>query len=86
MLIFNYCRAGSTDTNIGRLQQRVVDLLHFWLEGYYSIDFQYNQDLMQTLRNFIKDHVSTGNFDEGETGSRGKGTCRRQCEYQGVGG
>ena len=53
-------RAGSTDTNIGRLQQRVVDLLHFWLEGYYSIDFQYNQDLMQTLRNFIKDHVSMG--------------------------
>ena len=68
MRLLNPSRAGSTDINIGRLQQRVVDLLHFWLEGYYSIDFQYNQELLQTLRNFIKDYVSTCTRNEEGSG------------------
>ncbi|XP_053407466.1 kinase non-catalytic C-lobe domain-containing protein 1-like isoform X3 [Mercenaria mercenaria] len=51
-------RSGSTETNISRLKQRTVDLLHYWLEGYYSIDFQGKPTLVNMLRSFIKDHIN----------------------------
>ncbi|KAK3589437.1 hypothetical protein CHS0354_020772 [Potamilus streckersoni] len=47
------------EVNLFRLQQRVIDYFHFWLEGYYSIDFEKNHDLLLTLENFIEDKMST---------------------------
>jgi len=44
--------------NISRLQHRVLDLLHYWLEGYYSIDFNGRQQLVNKIKEFVKDYVS----------------------------
>ena len=51
-------RSGSTEVNISRLQHRVLDLLHYWLEGYYSIDFNGRQQLVNNIKEFVKDYVS----------------------------
>ncbi|KAL3864884.1 hypothetical protein ACJMK2_006531 [Sinanodonta woodiana] len=51
--------ADGNEVNLSRLQQRVIDFFHFWLEGYYSIDFEKNHDLLLTLENFIEDKIST---------------------------
>ncbi|XP_052771824.1 kinase non-catalytic C-lobe domain-containing protein 1-like isoform X3 [Mya arenaria] len=50
-------KSGSTEVNISRLQQRVVDLLHYWMEGYFSVDFRGRPGLISSLRDFVKEHI-----------------------------
>lgn len=38
---------------------RAVDLIHFWIEGYYSVDFEDNEELIKTVVSFIKQGVSS---------------------------
>lgn len=40
------------------MRQRVLDLLYFWVEGFYSVDFEDNQDLIDSLQNFLEESVS----------------------------
>jgi hypothetical protein len=48
----------SGETNLTRMRQRVLDLLYFWVEGFYSVDFEDNQDLIDNLQNFLEESVS----------------------------
>jgi len=40
------------------MRQRVLDLLYFWVEGFFSVDFEDNQDLIDNLQNFLEESVS----------------------------
>lgn len=59
LVVMCLCRSGSTEVNIGRLQRRVLDLLHYWLEGYFSVDFRSQPHLLVQVKNFVKEHVSS---------------------------
>ncbi|KAH3790012.1 hypothetical protein DPMN_168206, partial [Dreissena polymorpha] len=50
-------RSGSTEVNISRLQHRVIDLLLFWIEGYFSIDFKDRPALINSIREFVRDNI-----------------------------
>ncbi|GFS11535.1 protein very KIND-like [Elysia marginata] len=41
------------DLNLVRVLRRSMDLLHVWLEGYYSIDFSSNKRLLRKLADFL---------------------------------
>lgn len=56
MRIFFY-RSKARETNLQRLQRRVVDLLHFWVEGFYPVDFEDNEDLINSLQFFLEEQV-----------------------------
>ncbi|XP_076104710.1 kinase non-catalytic C-lobe domain-containing protein 1-like isoform X4 [Mytilus galloprovincialis] len=45
----------SGESNLTRLRQRVLDVLYFWVEGFYSVDFDDNSDLIDTLQNFLEE-------------------------------
>lgn len=34
-----------------------MDLLHFWIEGYYSVDFAPNKGLIKKMSDFLTDQV-----------------------------
>lgn len=42
-----------------RVQQRAMDLLQYWLEGYYSVDFERNESLQDHLEKFVTQRVGT---------------------------
>ena len=46
------------EANLQRIQRRVVDLLHFWVEGFYPIDFEDNEDLVNSLQFFLEEQVT----------------------------
>ena len=46
--------SGYGDDEIGVLvKQRSVDFLQFWIEGFYSIDFERNSKLLDLLEAFV---------------------------------
>ncbi|XP_046565908.1 uncharacterized protein LOC124274588 [Haliotis rubra] len=61
------CRSNQSDRNIVRVMHRAVDLLHFWLEGFYSIDFEKNNTLVQRLEAFVREHVNSADPDSGSS-------------------
>ncbi|XP_046360617.2 kinase non-catalytic C-lobe domain-containing protein 1-like isoform X1 [Haliotis rufescens] len=61
------CRSNQSDGNIVRVMHRAVDLLHFWLEGFYSIDFEKNNALVQRLEAFVREHVNSADPDSGSS-------------------
>ena len=42
-----------------RIRRRSLDFLLFWMEGFYTIDFAPNTNLVKKLADFIKDQVRT---------------------------
>lgn len=54
---FFFYRSKVRETNLQRTQRRVVDLLHFWVEGFYPVDFEDNEDLINSLQFFIEEQV-----------------------------
>lgn len=54
---FFFYRGKARETNLQRLQRRVVDLLHFWVEGFYPVDFEDNEDLINSLQFFLEEQV-----------------------------
>lgn len=58
LLIFIFRNNKSGESNLTRLRQRVLDVLYFWVEGFYSVDFDDNSDLIDTLQNFLEEAVS----------------------------
>ncbi|XP_041369911.1 kinase non-catalytic C-lobe domain-containing protein 1-like [Gigantopelta aegis] len=46
-------KGNSGDKNLFRIRCRSLDLLTFWLEGFYSIDFQHNAPLTTRLETFL---------------------------------
>lgn len=52
-----FYRSKARETNLQRLQRRVVDLLHFWVEGFYPVDFEDNEDLINSLQFFLEEQV-----------------------------
>ena len=40
-----------------KVKARAIDLLQVWIEGYFSVDFQPNPDLLHDCANFIQDKV-----------------------------
>lgn len=52
-----FYRGKARETNLQRLQRRVVDLLHFWVEGFYPVDFEDNEDLINSLQFFLEEQV-----------------------------
>ncbi|XP_021355503.1 protein very KIND-like isoform X2 [Mizuhopecten yessoensis] len=44
----------SNDNNMSRIQQRVMDLIYYWLEGYYSVDFERNNEATELLHAFLQ--------------------------------
>ncbi|KAK7109186.1 uncharacterized protein [Littorina saxatilis] len=58
-------KGNQSDVNIVRAQQRAFDLLQFWVEGYYSLDFERNESLLDQLEAFIMQRV-----EEGKDGSQ----------------
>ena len=55
---FSVSRGNQSDVNIVRTQQRAMDLLQFWVEGYYSVDFERNEALLDHLETFVMQRVS----------------------------
>jgi len=51
-------RNASGDLNLARIQHRVLDILHFWLEGSYSVDFEGNPEVIELLHAFLHLNVS----------------------------
>ncbi|XP_064601889.1 kinase non-catalytic C-lobe domain-containing protein 1-like isoform X2 [Liolophura sinensis] len=47
-----------SDPMTGKVMLRAVDLLYFWLEGYYSVDFEKDNELMDKLQEFIINEVT----------------------------
>ncbi|XP_059174444.1 kinase non-catalytic C-lobe domain-containing protein 1-like [Physella acuta] len=45
------------DANIQRVRRRSLDLLTFWLEGYFSVDFKANPKLIKQLADFVQQQV-----------------------------
>nr|KAI8756211.1 kinase non-catalytic C-lobe domain-containing protein 1-like [Biomphalaria glabrata] len=45
------------DVNLTHVERRSLDLLHYWLEGYYSIDFATDKKLVSKLVDFIKEQI-----------------------------
>lgn len=43
---------------LGKIQHRVLDVLFFWLEGFFTIDFEGNAELIEQLRAFVSLDVS----------------------------
>ncbi|XP_064630511.1 uncharacterized protein LOC135489206 isoform X2 [Lineus longissimus] len=43
--------------NHQRIQRRGLDLLQYWVEGFYSLDFKSNQDLIKILDDFVEDKM-----------------------------
>lgn len=48
-----------SDPMNGNVMLRAVDLLYFWLEGYYSVDFEKDNELTDKLQEFIINEVAT---------------------------
>ncbi|KAL5022627.1 hypothetical protein ScPMuIL_001782 [Solemya velum] len=46
-------RGNADETNLMRIQCRAMDLLHFWVEGYHSVDFEGKLDLIDVLQEFL---------------------------------
>lgn len=58
-VLFHYVNRGNQkDVNIVRVQQRAVDIVQFWVEGFYSVDFERNELLLDRLESLIKQWVS----------------------------
>ncbi|XP_076460857.1 uncharacterized protein LOC143293637 isoform X2 [Babylonia areolata] len=53
-------RGNQNDPDIVRVQQRAVDVLQFWVEGYYSVDFERNDSLLDRLEAFVMQRVGEG--------------------------
>ncbi|XP_069140951.1 kinase non-catalytic C-lobe domain-containing protein 1-like [Argopecten irradians] len=43
-----------SDGNMSKIRQRVMDLIYYWLEGYYSVDFDRNNEATELLRAFLQ--------------------------------
>lgn len=54
-----FFRGNQKDVNMVRVQQRAMDLLQYWLEGYYSVDFERNESLQDHLEKFVTQRVGT---------------------------
>ncbi|KAL8607921.1 hypothetical protein ACOMHN_005476 [Nucella lapillus] len=53
-------RGNQNDPDLVRTQRRALDLLQFWVEGYYSLDFERNDALLDRLEAFIMTRVGEG--------------------------
>ncbi|KAK7479244.1 hypothetical protein BaRGS_00029492, partial [Batillaria attramentaria] len=53
-------KGNQSDVNIVRVQQRAMDLLQFWVEGFYSVDFERNEPLSDKLEAFVMQRVDRG--------------------------
>ncbi|XP_061194832.1 kinase non-catalytic C-lobe domain-containing protein 1-like [Saccostrea echinata] len=59
-------RSKAREANLQRIQRRVVDLLHFWVEGFYPVDFEDNEDLINSLQFFIEEQNLASFSEEGK--------------------
>ncbi|GFO14629.1 protein very kind-like, partial [Plakobranchus ocellatus] len=50
---FRSAQSHNGDVNLLRVVRRSLDLMHVWLEGYYSIDFSNNKRLLRKLADFL---------------------------------
>ncbi|XP_060074795.1 kinase non-catalytic C-lobe domain-containing protein 1-like [Ylistrum balloti] len=44
----------SSDNNMSKIKRRVMDLIYYWLEGYYSVDFDRNNEATELLHAFLQ--------------------------------
>ncbi|BFZ01604.1 hypothetical protein BsWGS_04643 [Bradybaena similaris] len=52
-------RSNQKDGNIICIQCRSTDLLHFWIEGFFSIDFAPNKGLLKKFADFLAEQTKT---------------------------
>ncbi|CAG5129093.1 unnamed protein product [Candidula unifasciata] len=55
---YNSARSSQKDANMTRIQCRSTDLLHFWVEGFYSIDFAPNKSLLKMFADFLTEQTN----------------------------
>ncbi|ESO95133.1 hypothetical protein LOTGIDRAFT_215301 [Lottia gigantea] len=60
-IIYRYTAASRSDSKDPRIQcikQRALDILYYWMEGFYTIDFQQNKTLLFRLEQFFMTQLS----------------------------
>ncbi|KAH9500932.1 hypothetical protein Btru_069231 [Bulinus truncatus] len=59
--LLDKCRASQSskmrDINLINVERRSLDLIHFWMEGFYSIDFALDRRLLSKLVDFLKEQM-----------------------------
>ena len=40
-----------------KVKARAIDMLQVWIEGYYTVDFKYDPELMEGFTNFVQKKV-----------------------------
>ncbi|XP_050395691.2 uncharacterized protein LOC126814532 isoform X2 [Patella vulgata] len=51
-------RSKPGDRKLFKIRQRALDILHFWVEGFYSVDFESNKTLLFCLEQFLMSQMS----------------------------
>ncbi|KAK3095807.1 hypothetical protein FSP39_019436 [Pinctada imbricata] len=54
------------EANFLRIKRRIVDLVHFWVEGFYSVDFEEDSQLQEDLNTFLEDFKISSASEDGQ--------------------